>query len=63
MKSAQLNHAPSQYQLGLAYEYGLIGMPKDAKRSIAWFSKAAALGDAQAELAISGWYLSGMPII
>jgi TPR repeat protein len=59
LKSGQLGYAPSQYQLGLAYEYGYIGLPVDPRRSIAWYSKAAAQGDPEAELALSGWYLTG----
>jgi TPR repeat protein len=59
LKSAQLGYAPSQYQLGLAYEYGYLGLPVDPRRSIAWYSKAATQGDPDAELALSGWYLTG----
>lgn len=54
-----MGYAPSQYQLGLAYEYGYIGLPIDPRRSIAWYSKAAAQGDPEAELSLSGWYLTG----
>jgi len=31
----------------------------DSRRSIAWYSKAAEQGDPEAELALSGWYLTG----
>lgn len=58
-KAGQLGFAPSQYKLGFAYEYGLIGCPIDPKRSIAWYTKAAEKGHAEAELALSGWYLTG----
>ncbi|PVG02851.1 HCP-like protein [Serendipita vermifera] len=58
-KAAQLGFVASQYKLGFAYEYGLLGCPIDPKRSIAWYTKAAEKGDAEAELALSGWYLTG----
>ncbi|KIM30896.1 hypothetical protein M408DRAFT_21716 [Serendipita vermifera MAFF 305830] len=58
-KAGQLGFAPSQYKLGFAYEYGLLGCPIDPKRSIAWYTKAAEKGHPEAELALSGWYLTG----
>ncbi|KAJ3216324.1 hypothetical protein HDU67_009675 [Dinochytrium kinnereticum] len=58
-KAAQFGYAPSQYRLGLSYEYGLLGMPVDPRRSIAWYTKAAEQGEPEAELALSGWYLTG----
>lgn len=59
LKASQLGYAPSQYKLGLAHEYGHLGLVIDAKRSIAWYTKAAQQGEAEAELALSGWYLTG----
>ncbi|EPS36879.1 hypothetical protein H072_9484 [Dactylellina haptotyla CBS 200.50] len=58
-KAAELGYPPSQYRLGTAYAYGLIGCPVDAKLSITWYSRAAASGDAESELALAGWYLTG----
>ncbi|QRV86084.1 chitin synthase regulatory factor [Ceratobasidium sp. AG-Ba] len=58
-RAAQLGYVRSQFKLGTAYEYGQLTCPVDPKRSIAWYSKAAAKGDAEAELALSGWYLTG----
>ncbi|RXW13285.1 hypothetical protein EST38_g12569 [Candolleomyces aberdarensis] len=58
-QGAQLGYTPSQYKLGQCYEYGSLGCPIDPKRSIAWYTKAAERGDAEAELALSGWYLTG----
>jgi TPR repeat protein len=58
-KAAQLGFVASQYKLGFCYEYGLLGCAIDPKRSIAWYTKAAEKGDAEAELALSGWYLTG----
>ncbi|KAL1920619.1 uncharacterized protein VTP21DRAFT_996 [Calcarisporiella thermophila] len=58
-QAAQLGYAPSQFKLGCCYEYGLITCPVDPRRSIAWYSRAAEQGDPEAELALSGWYLTG----
>ena len=58
-KAAALGHKLSQFRLGQAYEYGNLGLPIDNRGSIAWYSKAAAQGEHQAELALSGWYLTG----
>jgi TPR repeat protein len=51
-QAAQLGYTPSQYKLGQCYEYGALGCPVDPKRSIAWYTKAAEKGDAEAELAL-----------
>lgn len=58
-QAAQLGYAPSQFKLGLAYENGFLNCPIDPRRSIAWYSKAAEQGHLEAELALSGWYLTG----
>lgn len=58
-KAANLGHTASQYKLGQCYEYGTVGCPVDPRRSIAWYTKAAEKGDPEAELALSGWYLTG----
>lgn len=63
IKAAQLGYAPSQYKLGHCFEYGVLKRETDAKRSIAWYSKAAEQGEAEAELALSGWYLTGADTI
>lgn len=59
LKAAQLGYSPSQYKLGLCFEYGHLGLPVDPRRSIAWYTRAAEQGDPEAELALSGWYLTG----
>jgi len=58
-QAAQLGYTPSQYKLGQCYEYGSLTCPVDPRRSIAWYTKAAEKGDPEAELALSGWYLTG----
>lgn len=36
-----------------------MGCPVDPRRSIGWYTRAAAKGHAEAEIALSGWYLTG----
>ena len=58
-QSATLGYKFSQFRLGQAYEYGHLGLAIDNRASISWYTKAAAQGEHQAELALSGWYLTG----
>ena len=58
-QAAQLGYTPSQYKMGQCFEYGSLTFPVDPRRSIAWYTKAAEKGDSEAELALSGWYLTG----
>ncbi|CAO3586111.1 unnamed protein product [Absidia cylindrospora] len=58
-KAARFGYAPSQFKLGMVYENGLWGCPVDARRSIAWYAKAAEQGHLESALALSGWYLTG----
>lgn len=58
-QAANFGYAPSQYRLGTFYEFGIYGCPVDPAQSIKWYSKAAESGYPDAELALSGWYLSG----
>ncbi|KAF9122861.1 hypothetical protein BGW39_009454 [Mortierella sp. 14UC] len=58
-QAAGLGYAPSQFKLGHCYEYGALTCPVDPRRSIAWYTRAAEQGDAESELGLSGWYLTG----
>jgi TPR repeat protein len=58
-QGAELGYKFSQFRLGCAYEYGLLGCPIDPRLSIMWYSRAAVQGEHQSELALSGWYLTG----
>ena len=58
-QAGELGYKYSQFRLGAVYEYGLLGQMIDPRASIAWYSAAAAQGEHQAELALSGWYLTG----
>jgi TPR repeat protein len=58
-QAARLGYKLSQGRLGKAFEYGQLGQAINNRSSIHWYSKAAAQGDVEAELALSGWYLTG----
>lgn len=58
-QAASVGHRVSQFRLGQAYEYGNLGTAIDNRASITWYTKAAAQGEHNAELALSGWYLTG----
>ncbi|RIB02444.1 HCP-like protein [Gigaspora rosea] len=58
-RAADLGYAPSCFKLGCCFEYGQLGCPVDPRESIRYYSRAAEKGDASAELALSGWYLTG----
>ena len=58
-RAAYFGYTQSQHKLGQCYEFGTLGCPIDPRRSIAWYTKAAEKGNAEAELALSGWYLTG----
>ena len=58
-QAAELGYKFSQFRLGSAYEYGLLGCPIDPRLSIVWYSRAAMQEEHQSELALSGWYLTG----
>ncbi|KAI0798129.1 HCP-like protein [Abortiporus biennis] len=58
-RAAHLGYTHAQYKLGQCYEYGTLTCQVDPKRSIAWYTRAAEKGHSEAELALSGWYLTG----
>lgn len=58
-QSANLGYKFSQFRLGCAYEYGLLGLQISPRDSIMWYSRAAVQEEHQSELALSGWYLTG----
>lgn len=59
VRAAQLGYAPAQFKLGSCHEFGHLGCGIDPRKSIAWYTRAAEKGDSEAELALSGWYLTG----
>lgn len=59
-QAANLGYKFSQFRMGCAYEYGLMGCSIDPRASIMWYSRAATQEEHQSELALSGWYLTGV---
>jgi TPR repeat protein len=49
-QAAELGYKFSQFRLGQAFEYGLLGCPIDARLSIGWYTRAAAREEHQSEL-------------
>ncbi|KAF9211591.1 hypothetical protein BGZ59_007872 [Podila verticillata] len=60
-KSASLGYGPANYKLGYCYEYGTLGCVIDPFLSVMHYERAVVAGDGngEAEMALSGWYLSG----
>lgn len=60
-KSASLGYGPANYKLGYCYEYGTLGCVIDPFLSVKHYERAVMAGDGngEAEMALSGWYLSG----
>ncbi|KAI5289693.1 hypothetical protein KEM54_003404 [Ascosphaera aggregata] len=58
-KAGDLGYKYSQYKLGVIFEHGLLGFQPDPRQSILWYSRAAAQGEHNSELSLSGWYLTG----
>lgn len=58
-RAANYAYPPSQFKLGYCYEFGMLGCPIDPPTSIYYYQMAASKGDSDAELALSGWHLTG----
>ncbi|KAF9909009.1 hypothetical protein EC991_009191 [Linnemannia zychae] len=60
-KAAELGYGPANFKLGSCYEYGTLGCTIDPYLSIEHYEQAVQAGDptGEAEMALSGWYLSG----
>ncbi|KAJ1956564.1 hypothetical protein GGI12_005274 [Dipsacomyces acuminosporus] len=58
-KAARLGSADAQYLLGRLFEFGECKFPVDPYTSIHYYQLAAEQDSAEAQMALSGWYLSG----
>ncbi|KAL2316445.1 Chitin synthase regulatory factor Chr3 [Schizosaccharomyces pombe] len=58
-QSAVYGYAAAQCKLGECYEHGLLGCLAEPRRSIFWYTRAAEQDYGEAELGLSGWYLTG----
>lgn len=58
-RAAYLNFAPAQYRIGLAYEFADTPFPFDPSLSVQYYSLASQQGLAEADMALSKWFLCG----
>ncbi|KIJ30859.1 hypothetical protein M422DRAFT_186581 [Sphaerobolus stellatus SS14] len=58
-RAAYLGFAPAQYKLGHAYEYAVPPFPSDPLLSVQYYSLASQQGEAEADMALSKWFLCG----
>lgn len=58
-QAARLGFVPAQNKLGSCFEFGLLDLRRDFRKSIYWYSRAAERGDTDAQLALASWYLTG----
>lgn len=58
-EAADLNYPPALYKLGYCYESGYLGVEIDISTSINFYRISATAGNKEAQLALSGWLLSG----
>ncbi|KAJ1822579.1 hypothetical protein LPJ56_000657 [Coemansia sp. RSA 2599] len=58
-KAALLGSVDAQYQLGYFFEFGQHGFPVHPQTSVHYYQMAAEQDNAKAQMALSGWYLSG----
>ncbi|KAI9025855.1 hypothetical protein CLU79DRAFT_743470 [Phycomyces nitens] len=62
-QAANLHYPPSAFRLGECYEFGLLGCQPNPRSSVSYYSDAAEQGHAEACLAMSAWYMVGVPEI
>ncbi|KAJ7022919.1 hypothetical protein C8F04DRAFT_1402113 [Mycena alexandri] len=60
-QAAALHFAPAQYKLGHAFEFVVpaSAFPFDPLLSVQWYSLASQAGEAEADMALSKWFLCG----
>ncbi|KAF7323973.1 hypothetical protein MKEN_00619000 [Mycena kentingensis (nom. inval.)] len=60
-RAAALHFAPAQYKLGHAFEFAVPpnAFPFEPLLSVQWYSLASQAGEAEADMALSKWFLCG----
>ncbi|KAJ7487861.1 hypothetical protein FB451DRAFT_728615 [Mycena latifolia] len=60
-RAAALHFAPAQYKLGHAFEFAVpaAAFPFEPLLSVQWYSLASQAGEAEADMALSKWFLCG----
>jgi len=51
----------AQFALGLVYDYGFQGSARNPDEALTWYTKAAAVGDIEAQYYLGQWYRSRAP--
>ena len=58
-RAGYLHFGPAQYKLGHVHEFAQEPFPFDPVLSVQWYNAAALQGEAEAEMALSKWFLVG----
>ena len=58
-RAAYLNFVPAQHKSGWCYEHARLDCPYDPLLSVQWYSLASQGGEAEADMALSKWFLCG----
>lgn len=58
-KLSDQGHADAQFRLGVMYNFGIIGAPKDYAQALHWFRKAAEQGYEEAQYNLGVMYMQG----
>ncbi|KAJ3268006.1 hypothetical protein HDV01_003604 [Terramyces sp. JEL0728] len=60
-EATEFGYAPAQYKLGYCYEHGLMGVDSNPSESIKLYTLAADQGNADGQLGLAGWHMTGVP--
>ena len=59
---ARLGNAEAQFNLGVCYENGKKGVPRDLEQAVYWWREAAAKGHAEAQFNLGNCYSKGLGV-
>jgi hypothetical protein len=59
---AELGYPHAQFDVGLAYQEGLLGLSKDYQKAAEWYLKAARQGDAKSQVNLGALYDKGLGV-
>ena len=62
-RQAEQGDAGAQYSLGIRYNGGVLGVPRDAPEAVRWFRLAAEQGHADAQFSLGGSYAEGLGVL
>ncbi|KAI8900445.1 hypothetical protein BC833DRAFT_581703 [Globomyces pollinis-pini] len=58
-EASDLGYPPAMYKLGYCHEHGLLGVTPNAEESIRLYTLAVQSGNADAQLGMAGWHMTG----